>query len=303
MTVMPAETQANVNPSPKLWATIGVVVLIAVRGRHALYSLAQLAWLNPEYSHILLVLPIVLAFLLIEKPGRLLDANAERKPNTLFVAAVIVWLAGVVFAAASGLSLTLQVAGVVVALWMTAGIIYGWGFFRAALFPMMFLLLLIPWPPEGVAKLTQMLQAGSTSAAYWFFKMAGIGVTRQGFVLSLPSMDIEVAKECSGIRSTVFLFVTALVLGQWYLRSPVSKALLALAVLPIGIFRNGLRIFVLSMLGTYVDEGWLEGNLHHRGGAVFFVLGLALIVWLLWYLRHRERKSLAAGPRIRPDSA
>jgi exosortase len=298
---MQSKAETIVNLDSKLWVTIGLVALIVACGRHALHSLAQLAWSNPEYSHVLLVLPIVLGFLLTEKSESDLEPTLVKKPTKmLFAAAAILWLVGVALAAASGSSLTLQVGGVVLALWMTVGMVYGWGFFRASLFPMMFLLLLIPLPAEGVAKLTQLLQAGSTSAAYWMFKAAGVAVTRQGFVLSLPSMDIEVAKECSGIRSTVFLFLTALVLGKWYLPSSMRRVLLALAVLPIGIFRNGLRIFVLSMLGSYVDEGWLEGNLHHRGGAVFFVLGLALIVLLLSYLRSNGRKSAPRRLPIRP---
>ena len=85
------------------------------------------------------------------------------------------------------------------------------------------------------------------------------------------------------------LGLTALVLGQWYLRSGWRKLFLILAVLPIGVLRNGLRIFILSVLGTYVNESWLDGNLHHRGGIVFFILGLVLLAILIWMLRVPER--------------
>jgi exosortase len=275
------------------------LVLIVVLGWRALLLSFELAITNPEYSHILLVLPVVLVFLYLEQRREAFEGPSSPILGAGFaIAGVLLWLISRRVPAADGLDLTLRVSALVLAVWGVACLVYGWKFFRAALFPMLFLCLLIPWPASVVTKLTVALQSGSTTAAYLLFKIFRVPVTRDGFVLSLRSMDIEVAKECSGIRSTVMLFVTALVLGQWYLRTGWRKALLALAVFPVGILRNGLRIFVLSVLGTYVDEGWLNGNLHRRGGAVFFVLGLALIVLVLWLLRRTERpwsKSVVFG--------
>jgi len=267
----------------------------AVVGRSVLLALLELALSNPEYSHILLVIPVVLAFLFLERRAPLAEPRSSAiVAGMLAVLAMAAWLLAPSLSGADGLNLTMRVAALVLVVWAIVNLTYGAGFFRANLFPMLFLLLLIPLPLSAVAKLTVALQWGSTVAAYWLFKISGVPVTRDGFVLSLPSMDIEVAKECSGIRSTVLLLITAIVLGQWYLRSGWRKALLALAVLPVGILRNGLRIYVLSMLATYVDEGWLEGNLHHRGGVVFFIFGLALILLMLWILR----RSPGEGSRI-----
>jgi exosortase len=275
----------------KLWMTLALLIPIAVLGSHALASLFRLAFSNPEYSHVLLVPPIALGFLLLDRHEQQIERTSGAKATGVIFAMAAVGMALVSRATPSGLELTTQIAAIVLAAWAIVTMVYGWSIFRSALFPMLFLLLLIPWPPEAVEKLTELLQSGSTSAAFWFFRMAGVPVAREGFVLSLRSMDIEVAKQCSGIRSTVMLFVTAVVLGQWYLRSPWRKMLLAVLVFPIGILRNGLRIFILSVLGTYVDEGWLDGNLHHRGGAVFFVLGLATIALVLWLLELDETAS------------
>jgi exosortase len=266
--------------------TLALLAVVIAVGRNALLSVFELAFSNPEYSHILLVVPVVLAFLFLERR----TPAGDGRPSTILaviiaIAAAAAWLFARNSAGVDGLDLTMRAAALVLAVWAIVNLTYGWSFFQAALFPMLFLTLLIPWPASAVAKLTLALQSGSTAAAYWMFKISRVPVTRAGFVLSLPSMDIEVAKECSGIRSTILLLITALVLGQWYLRSGWRKTLLAAAVFPIGIMRNGLRIYVLSMLATYVDEGWLEGNLHHRGGVVFFLLGLALILFLLWILR------------------
>jgi exosortase len=284
-----------------MWAMLALLAVVAAVGWNALVSLFDLASSNSEYSHILLVVPVVLAFVFLDRR----TPSGGTRPSTVLgltiaMAAAAVWMFARNFAEVDGLDLTMRVAALVLAVWAIVNLTYGWSFFRADLFPMLFLALLIPWPASAVAKLTFALQSGSTAAAYWMFKISRVPVTRDGFVLSLPSMDIEVAKECSGIRSTVLLVVAALVLGQWYLRSGWRKTLLAAAVFPIGILRNGLRIYVLSMLATYVDEGWLEGNLHHRGGVVFFVLGLGLILLILWILRRtRGEGSRTMGGGVR----
>jgi exosortase len=289
----------------RLWMLLASIALTGILGRHPLYSLLQLALSNSEYSHILLVLPIVLTFVMLEQSHERIDGSSRVLGVVLVLLGVGLWFSARMVPAA--LNLTLEICAIVLWVWASVFLVYGWNVFRAALFPMLFLLLLIPWPAPVVKKLTELLQSGSTTAAFWFFKMAGVAVTRQGFVLSLRSMDIEVAKECSGIRSTVMLFVTTLVLGQWYLTSSWRKVLLALLVFLVGILRNGLRIFILSVLGVYVNEGWLDGNLHHRGGAAFFVLGLAMTVLVLWLLKRGEaargqefaRPSMAVS---KPDS-
>jgi exosortase/archaeosortase family protein len=77
------------------------------------------------------------------------------------------------------------------------------------------------------------------------------------------------------------------------------KILVVLAAIPLSIARNGFRIFALSMLGIHVDPRFLFGSLHHRGGVVFFVLALAVILFLLWVLRWTEdQQSLATASHL-----
>ena len=90
------------------------------------------------------------------------------------------------------------------------------------------------------------------------FTMAGIPVTQDGTVLAIPGLTLEVAKECSSIRSSSMLVVTTMVMAHLLLRSFWGKALVTLAAIPLSIAKNGLRIFILSVLGVYVDRGILE---------------------------------------------
>jgi exosortase len=163
------------------------------------------------------------------------------------------------------------------------------------MFPLLFLVLMVPLPDSLLDMVVTLLQRGSFWAAYSIFKMLGVDASSKEYVVFLPGLSIEVARQCSGIRSALSLFVTSLVAGHLFLKGPARKVILALASFPIAIFKNGLRIVVLSLGAIYVDEGFLSGPLHRRGGIVFFLLSLALLALTIWLLRRFGRPEADGG--------
>ena len=111
---------------------------------------------------------------------------------------------------------------------------------------------------------------------------------RTGFELALPGLTIEVAKECSGIRSSLALLFTSLLAGHLLLRSAGRKTALALITVPLLMIKNGIRIVTLSTLAIYADPSFLTGKLHSEGGFVFFLLALAVLAPVLWFLQRAE---------------
>jgi exosortase len=178
----------------------------------------------------------------------------------------------------------------VILVWIGGFILcYGFVALRAAAFPLLFLLLMIPLPDVILDRAMHALQVGSTEIAYLIFQAVGTPVSRNGFLLSVPGVTIEVAKECSSIRSSTALFITCLLAAHMYLRTGWKMFLFVLLSLPLSIFKNGVRIATLTLLSIYVDPGFLTGRLHHEGGFVFFLMTL-LILWpVLWWLEKSDK--------------
>ena len=169
---------------------------------------------------------------------------------------------------------------------------YGILTFRKALFPILFLSLMIPIPNGLLEQLILILQKASAVTADWMFKITGLPVERDGFVFSLSKLQIEVAKQCSGIRSSLYLFMTSLVLGYLYLKSYTGRAILTLSVVPVTIFKNGLRIVTLSLLGNYVHEHILSSTFHRQGGIPLMIFAVILLSVILKWLMKSEKLAI-----------
>lgn len=180
-------------------------------------------------------------------------------------------------------------------------ICYGYRAWRAAAFPLFFLLLMVPLPEQVLARTIYFLQEGSTSLSFFLFKLVGTPAFRQGFLISVPGQTIEVAKECSGIRSSIALFITCLLAAHLFLRTPWKILLFVVLVLPVSIVKNAIRIVTLTLLSIHVDPGFLRGNLHHDGGFVFFLLALAILFPVLLFLQKSEQRPAGSGTVIPAD--
>lgn len=200
--------------------------------------------------------------------------------------------------AVGGIALPLAILSLVL-LWIGGfTLFYGSRALRAAAFPLAFLLLMIPLPQNVLARTIYLLQSGSTDIAYFLFRAAGVPVFRQGFFLTVPGVTIEVAKECSGIRSSMALFITCLLAAHLFLRTPWKILLFVLLAFPLALIKNGIRIFTLTFLSIKVDPSFLTGNLHHNGGFAFFLLALAILAPVLMLLEKSERVHSSTIPII-----
>src|SRR5262249_52708640 len=172
---------------------------------------------------------------------------------------------------------------------------YGRHASRMALLPLSLLLFGIPAPESVLNVVIQFLQQGSAVVSCELFRLVGVPALREGTVISLPQLTIMVGPECSGIRSSMSLLILTLAGEDLYLRSGWNKVLLVLSVVPLVVLKNAIRIVTLSMLALYVDPGFLNGPLHRRGGILFFLIGLAVVIGIVMVMQWFERRAAAAS--------
>ena len=260
---------------------------------HWLIALLRLAYSNEQYSHVLLVLPVSVSLALLEVRWKGIRPRFAPLPGLALTAAgLVLWAAGQMqIERARESALLVSITGLV-ACWIgLVMLLYGTYAVRQLLFPLLFLFLIVPIPQLLVDKCISALQIASSDVTYWLFRWTGVPVLKHGLILSLPTLEIEIAKQCSGIRSALMLFLSTLILGHLYLRSHWTRALFVLATIPFAIAKNAIRIFTLSMLAMNVDRSFLEGRLHHNGGIVFFILTFAGMVILLKGLQKAEQRT------------
>jgi exosortase C (VPDSG-CTERM-specific) len=158
----------------------------------------------------------------------------------------------------------------------------------SAMFPLFFLAFMIPLPETAVDFLENASKEASAGVSNWLFLITGTPFLRTGTLFELPGITITVAKECSGIRSSLVLVITSLLAANMFLRTTWRRALLVAAVIPLGLLRNGVRILVISLLCVHIGPEMINSVIHRRGGPVFFALSLVPLFAMLWLFRRQE---------------
>jgi exosortase C (VPDSG-CTERM-specific) len=183
--------------------------------------------------------------------------------------------------------------------WIAAAVwTLGRRFMSGLLFPAAFLIFMTPLPPVAVETLERALQHASAEVSSWFFPLANVPFFRTGLAFQLPNITIQVAPECSGIRSTLVLFITSLLAGYLYLERPWQRAALAALVIPLGIVRNAFRIVTIGWLCTRHGPEMINSPIHHSGGPVFFAVSLVPLFVMLILFRKLGRTPERPGSSL-----
>ena len=255
-------------------------------------ALVRFSLANDNASHVVLI-PFISAWLIYIKQKQIfrLVSFDYSLAGILFAISVVTYIWTLRSAAFwTQADMLAGYALALVLLWISGFVLFfGRGSLKNGCFPLLFLFLTIPFPGTLLNHSIYFLQKGSADIAEMIFDLARVPALREGFVFHLAHFNIEVARECSGIRSSLALLILALVVGHLLLRTLWKQVVLVIAGLLIMVVKNGVRIATLTILAEYVDPGFLYGRLHHGGGVVFFLLGLLLLLPILWLLQRGEK--------------
>ncbi len=272
-----------------VYGSVLIGVLIAAIYYRVLAKLVTDWWQIPDFSHGFLV-HIFAAYLVWAKRETLLRTRIAPTWSGIAVVALglVVLLLGVYGAELflSRVSLVILLAGLVLCFG-------GWQLLRELRFALLVLLLAIPIPAIIFNEITLPLQILASKLASALLPLFGVPVLREGNVIALPAMKLEVAEASSGIRSLMSLFTLSIFYGYFLEKSFLRRAVLAVASIPIAIAANAVRILGTGLCVQYWDPDKALGFFHEFSGWVMFLVSLACLfivhrIMCLFQVRRRS---------------
>ena len=242
-----------------------------------LWRLVRQWYDDGDYSHGFLV-PVLSAYLIWQRRDKL--AEIVRKPSNLGLL-VVAFSLGLLFLGSLGAELFLTRISIVVTICGLVVYFSGWRMLRAMTFPLAFLLFAIPLPTLIYNEIVFPLQFIASKFATSVLEMLNLfPIMREGNVLIMPGMRLEVVEACSGIRSLMSLLALAAGYGYLAEKSVPVRWFLVLAMVPLAIISNGTRVMITALMTNYIGPQAAEGFMHEFSGWVIFVVATALFLGL-----------------------
>lgn len=298
LTVAEAETVplSGVCPSVSEWmrerwlallVSIGLLLVLYLRDLGKLVS----DWVRDEnYSHGFLV-PIAAAWLVWNRRREIARLRvAPRAWGLLLIVLAILQLSAGVLGAENFVahtSLLVFLSGMIVFL-------FGVQTLRQVLFPLSWLLFMIPLPTILFNAITFPLQLLASRLAAGLLDLIQIPNLREGNILYLSTFTVGIVEACSGIRSLTSLLALTTLAGYVLLRRNWSRLALALAAFPVAIGVNAMRVAGTGLAGNYLGPRWAEGFFHTFSGLVLFFGAVAMLMVIARGLTRWERIPLGS---------
>jgi len=262
-----------------------------------LYSFTE-TWYNvADYSHGFLVPPLC-AYLIWRKREDL--AKVPLKPA--FWSGMLIVLGSIPFYMLgelgaepflSRMSLLFMICGLLV-------YFCGWAMLRALSFPLAFLMFAVPLPVLIYNEVVFPLQFIASALATRTLEILNIfPIMREGNVLVMPGMRLEVVEACSGIRSLMSLLALAAGYGYLAERSNAVRWFMFFMMIPLAVISNGTRVVITALMTHYIGPQAAEGFMHEFSGWVIFVVATVLFL-ALHSLTIWVRKKLGWMPEETP---
>ena len=267
-------------------------------------ALAMLSLNDDRYSHLLFAPLFCILLIHWRREEVFVDArNAPRIGMPLLALSLLAGVAAAQLGArSSGPASLIPGALSLVAAWMAAFLLcFGVRSFTAAIYPLACLLLAVPLPETWIDRISSFFQQSSAAVTYTMFETFGVSVFRQEMNFSIPGLNFNIAPECSGIHSGTVFLIVGLLCAQLFLRNRWLRMLLILATIPIAIFKNAVRIVVITLLASNVDRAFIDGPFHHKySGAIFAPLDFILFIPFLFALNRFESARLSRSRLRQP---
>lgn len=259
------------------WTGALLVLVVAALYARVLGRLAYQWYVDPDYSHGFIV-PLLSVFLLWRRRDQLREV---RRCPSAWGMVIVLFSLGLLFLGSLGAELFLTRISVLGTICGLVVYFAGWALLRAMAFPLAFLLFAIPIPVLIYNEIVFPLQFIASRFATFVLETLNLfPVMREGNVLIMPNMRLEVVEACSGIRSLMSLLALAAGYGYLAERSVAVRWFLIVAMIPLAIISNGTRVMITALMAHYIGPQAAEGFMHEFSGWVIFLVATALFLGL-----------------------
>lgn len=252
-------------------------------------------WLvDQNYSHGFLV-PIVSAYAFVSMRQRLKAELPAPQPAPGLILMVIAAL--LLFAGQLSAELFLTRISLVISIFALIVYFAGWRWCRMSLFPVGLLLLAIPLPEIIFNRIAFPLQLIASDLATRMIRWFGVPALREGNVIELARMKLQVIEACSGIRSLIALTTLSAIFVYFIESGPWRRIALFLLVVPVAVLSNALRVAGTGILAHYRGTAAAEGFLHGFAGWSVFLVEVVLLLGIYGAITFALRSAKLPGGR------
>lgn len=231
-------------------------------------------WDDPNYTHGFLV-PLFSLYLVWQQRAAL--RKLPRAGSLLGVPVILVGVA-TLYLGDLGADNFLMRSSLIVIL---AGLVLfhlGRAIFRSLLFPLAFLLFMVPLPGVIFYSVTFPLQHLAARQAGWTLDALGVPVLLDGNIIHLAQLSLGVTEACSGIRSLISLFAGAAAWAYLFLPLGWSMVFFVAATLPITIFANAARVVLTGLIGQSFGVEYASGFFHEFAGLAIYAFAFGCLL-------------------------
>lgn len=259
-------------------------------------NLYNMRWDKVDYTHAYFILPISL-WLAWRKRGEIKQILQQTKinhSNILSLSALSIGLLLFILGWRQDY-IVIQTFSLIPLLFGLIGYLYGMQVVKTLIFPILYLLLLVPPPFALLDSITLPMRNGISSATETLLALAQYPISRDGLLLTIGYNDIFMGQPCSGFRSLITLLSLGLVYVYISKISIPKKVILSAFIVPLALFGNLIRVITLCLITFYFGEEAGQGFFHNFSGIVMFIItiiGLMSIESLL------EKMSTSENPPI-----
>lgn len=169
--------------------------------------------------------------------------------------------------------------------------------FRALWLPMLIGVFAIPFPAFIDRLASFRLRLISSYLSEKALRLVNIPVYRDGNIIDLGVIQLQVVDACSGLRYLWPSILMALLVGWFFLKSPWKRILLLAASIPVTIFSNAFRIALTGILTKFIDPALAEGFFHDFSGWLVYILSLGILWGITLLLVSKKDKTKDDGPQ------